>query len=74
MQHRLRTHGDQQFEAQRWQAQQARHETAAINGELGQQAQILALAEVYRELCAAGQVEQAAEIKRRVNLIVTEGK
>ena len=29
MQHRLRTHGDQQFEAQRWQAQQARRETAA---------------------------------------------
>ena len=72
MQH-LRRHGDAQMEAQRWQASQAQREQAAINGELGRQAQILALAEVYRELRAAGQFEQAADIKRRVNLIVTEG-
>ncbi len=73
MQH-LRKTGDQQLEAQRWAASQASREQAAINGQLGPQAQILALAEVYRELRAAGKVEQAAEIKRRVNLIVTEGK
>jgi|GEM_PF-4327328 len=73
MQHLRRT-GDQQFETQRWQAQQAQREQAALNGELGQAAQIIALSEVYAALRRDGKLEQAAEIKRRVNLIVTEGK
>lgn len=73
MQH-LRRHGDEQMEAQRWNASQAQREQAAINGELGQPAQYIALAELYRELRAAGKMTEAAEIKRRANLIVTEGK
>lgn len=66
----LRRHGDEQLEAQRWQASQAQREQRAINGELGQAAQILALSEVYKALRLAGKLEQAADIKRRVNAIV----
>lgn len=74
MQHRLRQAGDEQLSYDRWQAQQARLEVAAINGELGPNAQIIALSEVYQALRAAGKMDEAMEIKRRVNLIVTEGK
>ncbi len=63
-----------QMEAQRWQASQARREQAAINGELGQAAQIIALSEVYKSLRAAGRMDEAQALKARVNAIVTNEK
>ncbi len=62
-----------QMEAQRWQASQASREQAAINGELGQPAQIIALSEVYKALRQAGKMDEAMALKRKVNAIV-EGK
>jgi hypothetical protein len=70
----LRSHGDDLLAAQRWNATQAQAEGAALSGRLGLQSQILALSEVYKALRAEGKLDEAAEIKRRVNLIVTEGK
>ena len=68
----LRKHGDQQLELQRWQAQQASREGAALNGLLGKNAQLLALSEKYKELRAAGDDEAAAAVKRQA-LAIVEG-
>lgn len=42
---------------------QASREGAALRGELGKDAQLLALSELYKELKAAGKMEQAAAVK-----------
>ena len=70
----LRTHNDDQLAQQRWQASQASREQAAINGELGQTAQIIALSEVYMALRQAGRIDEAMALKVRVNAIVTNEK
>jgi hypothetical protein len=53
---------------------QAHAEGDALSGRLGVPAQILALAEVYRELRLAGKTDEAMALKARVNAIVTGGK
>ena len=53
----------------RWQAQEARREQAALNGELGTEAQIIALSARYMALRATGQHEAAAELKRQAYAI-----
>jgi hypothetical protein len=58
----------------RYRYRQAQAEGAALSGRLGLQSQILALSEIYKALRADGKLDEAAEIKRRVNLMVTEGK
>lgn len=65
----LRQTGDEQMAAQRWQAQEAARQTAALNGELGVEAQILALSAHYMALRASGQDEAAAAIKARAYAI-----
>jgi hypothetical protein len=65
----LRQAGDEALAAQRWQAQQASREQRALNGELGPEAQILALSARYMALRASGQHEAAAELKRQAYAI-----
>ena len=62
---RLRQTGDERDEAQRWNCDQARIQTAALNGELGAQAQLIAMSAAYGELMATQQFEAAAALKAR---------
>lgn len=49
----------------RWQLEQAAREGAALRGELGLDAQLLAMSEVYKQLKAEGKDAEAREIKNR---------
>lgn len=49
----------------RWQLDQAAREAAALNGELGIDAQLLAMSEVYKQLKSEGKDAEAREIKNR---------
>ncbi len=66
----LRKTGDQQLEAQRWQAQQAHIQAAALSGQFGTRTQLLAMSAAYAELMANGQVEQAKALKAQAMAIV----
>jgi hypothetical protein len=48
---------------------QAAREGAALRGELGTDAQLLALSELYKELKAAGKLEQAQAVKAQAYAI-----
>lgn len=58
------------MEAQRFQAQQAGRESAALNGLLGKSAQVLALSEQYKALKAAGKLDEARAVKAQAQAIV----
>jgi hypothetical protein len=68
------SYNDRLADEDRYRYRQAQSEGAALSGRLGLQSQILALSEVYKALRAEGRNEEAADIKRRVNLMVTESK
>jgi hypothetical protein len=52
-----------QLDLQRWQASQAHIQIAALNGELGPEAQIIALSALYMELRAQGRMDEARALK-----------
>lgn len=49
----------------RWKLDQAAREGAALSGQLGLDAQLLAMSEVYKQLKAEGRLDEAREIKNR---------
>lgn len=73
MQH-LRRHGDAQDEARRWRASQVSREVAALNGELGPEAQIIALSAHYMELRAQGKYDEAKAVKQQAYAIRNEAR
>jgi hypothetical protein len=56
-------HIEAQHEAQRFQAEQAIIEGAALSGQLGIDAQIIALGELYKELLAQGDIKAARAVR-----------